>query len=126
MIFELFAPRFAVVRLEPSSDIPVWAEDSQFLSVTRTRNELSVVCEERLIPPGIKAEPGWRCLELAGPIPFDQTGVAAAFLDPLARAEVGVFVVSTYDTDYLLVKEAQLETAIEALRGSGYEVKSLA
>ena len=125
MIFELFAARFAVARLEPTSEVPVWAEGSQFLSVTRTRNELSVVCEERLVPSGIKAEFGWRCLELAGPIPFEQTGVAAAFLDPLARAEIGVFVVSTYDTDYLLVKDERLEAAIEALRGSGYEIKSV-
>ena len=123
MIFELFAPPFAVVRLEPSSEFPSWVEGSEFLSVTRTRNELSVVCEERLIPPGVVAERGWRCLELEGPIPFDQTGVAAAFLEPLARAAVGVFVVSTYDTDYLLVKEERLAAAITALRESGYEVK---
>ena len=124
MTFELFADRFAVVRLDPSAEIPSWARGQEFLSVTRTRNELSIVCEESLAPPDVKAERGWRCLELAGPIPFDQTGVAAAFLDPLASAAVGVFVVSTYDTDYLLVKDERLDTAIDALREAGYEIRS--
>ncbi len=122
MTFTLLRGSYAICRLGSSDEIPSWAGGSEFASITRTRLELSIVCDEGLVPSEVRAERGWRCLALAGPIPFDQTGIAAAFLKPLADAEVGVFVVSTYDTDYVLVKAVKLELAVSALRGAGYEV----
>lgn len=122
MVFTLLPARYAVGRLDPSEDVPPWAAGDGFLSITRTARELSIVCEDSRVPNDVQAERGWRCLELAGPIPFDQTGVAAAFLAPLARADVGVFVVSTYDTDYVLVKSVKLDVAVNSLREAGYEV----
>ena len=122
MTFRLLQHRYAVCRLEPSASVSSWASHGEFLSITRTPWELSIVCEEDSVPQDVQAEGGWRCLELAGPIPFEQTGVAAAFLNPLARAGVGVFVISTYDTDYVLVKDAQLDIALAALREARYEV----
>jgi GNAT superfamily N-acetyltransferase len=113
----------AVCRLERDAAVPGWAVASRFFSVTRTAGELSVVCEERDVPAGVAAERGWRCLEVAGPLEFGLTGIVASLTDPLARAEIPVFAISTYDTDLLLVKEDVLESAIEALEGAGHAVR---
>ena len=76
-----------------------------FTSITRTPDELSIVCDEDAVPADIKAERGWRTLRIEGPIPFEMVGVAAALLSPLAEAGISIFLVSTFDTDYLLVKD---------------------
>ena len=71
---------------------------------------------------GVRAEPGWRLLELAGPFGFAETGILASILDPLARAGVGILAVSTFDTDFVLVKDEALEAAIAALEEAGHQV----
>ncbi len=111
----------AVCRLEPDSPIPKWVS-GDFLSVTRTPGELSVVCPQERVPAGILCEKGWRALGLEGPLDFALVGVLAPVLAPLAEAGVSVFAVSTYDTDYVLVEDDQLDRAVDALRGRGYEV----
>ena len=111
----------AVCRLAPGAAVPEWVRGA-FTSVTRTEDELSIVCEEAAVPSGIQAERGWRVLKLEGPIPFEMTGVAAALLAPLAEARISVFLVSTYDTDYLLLKAQVLARAMGVLRGAGYDV----
>jgi uncharacterized protein len=121
MTFTILDGHFAIVRLDADEAIPHWARGA-FLSITRTSDELSIVCEEGNVPDVI-ADRGWRCLKLAGPMPLDQTGVAAAFTRVLAQAGVAVFVVSTYDTDYVLVRDSMLEHASAALRASGYIVR---
>jgi uncharacterized protein len=111
--------RLAVCRLEPGAPFPAWVmhESAAIWSVTRTPAETSVVCAEEDVPPAIEhVERGWRALQLAGPIPFDAIGVIASLTEPLARVGVPVFVISTFDTDLLLVREAHLPRAIEALR----------
>lgn len=113
---------FAVCRLAADAPVPAWATGGPFVSVTRTADELSVVCPAAGVPTGARHEPGWRCLRLAGPIPFTEVGVLAALLAPLATAGVGVFAVSTFDTDYILVKAADLGRATDALRGADYAV----
>lgn len=95
-----------------------------FFSVTRTTEETSVVCEERRIPDGVRAERGFRLLRVAGTIPFAATGVLASVASPLADAGVPIFVVSTFDTDYLLIHESRLESAIAALRAAGHGVRA--
>jgi hypothetical protein len=87
--------------------------------MTRTEDELSIVSSTRDVPPGVDAEMGWRCLKVEGPLAFEMTGVLAALSAPLATAEIPIFVVSTYDTDYLLVKAADLEKACTTLRDDG-------
>ena len=115
--------RFAVCRLPPDAAVPSWARaDAGLLSITRTRNELSLVCAESLVPDGVTAERGFMGLVLDGPIAFTTTGVIAAIAGPLARAALGVFVVSTYDTDYVLVKQAQLDAAIAVLGEAGHTI----
>jgi hypothetical protein len=112
----------AVARLDADADIPPWAHRGAFTSITRTPHELSIVCDEGGVPEDLPAERGWRCLGLVGPIPFETTGVAASFTRALAARGISVFVVSTFDTDYVLVKAAKIDQAIEALRDAGYEV----
>jgi len=93
-----------------------------FFSVTRTGDELSVVCLEAEAPPGARVEGGWRALKLQGPIPFSEVGVLSALAGALAGAGLSLFALSTYDTDYLLVKEVDLPGALEALREAGCEI----
>ncbi|HET8773035.1 MAG TPA: ACT domain-containing protein [Thermoanaerobaculia bacterium] len=111
----------AVCRLAPDAAVPDWARGA-FLSVTRTADELSVVCDDDAVPPDVQAERGWRALKLEGPIPFEMTGVAAALLAPLAKAQISIFLISTYDTDYLLLKSESFAHAVDVLRGAGYAI----
>jgi len=119
--FSLIPDALAIVRLQPDVSVPAWAlEPSTFCSVTRTGDELSVVCAEAQVPPGALAEPGWRAFKLHGPFPFTQVGVLVAFAAPLARDGISIFAVSTFDTDYVLVKASQIDRAVEALAAEGH------
>ena len=113
---------FAIARFEPADAIPAWAFDPPVSSVTRTREELSVVCAASHVPPQIAAERGWRCLRVAGTLDFSMTGVLASIAGPLANAGVSIFAISTYDTDYMLVREHALPAAIAALAAAGHDV----
>jgi hypothetical protein len=117
--------RFAVCKLPPESAIPAWATAGDVFSVTRTPDELSVVCRQEVVPGGTQAEMGWRCLRVAGAMPFTLVGVLASLTVPVATAGVGVFAVSTFDTDYLFVKEADFPAAVAALRGAGHTVEGV-
>jgi hypothetical protein len=110
--------RLAVCRLPADTPPPAWVfhREAEFFSITRTSGELSVVCAEDDLPPSMtKFEAGWRALELEGPIPFEAVGVLASLVVPLAAAGIPVFALSTFDTDYVLVKEEQLAPALAAL-----------
>lgn len=114
---------WAIVRLDPEDPVPQWAIAVRgFVSITRTAEELSIVCPEPAVPDGPRAERGWALIRLHGPVPFDQTGVLASLAAPLAAAGVGIFAISTFDTDYLLVKAGQLAKACEALVLEGHDV----
>jgi hypothetical protein len=119
----LLPTTLAIARLAPDARIPAWATGGAFFSLTQTAEELSIVCEQSHIPGDLSAiERDWRALKLEGPVPFSETGVVAGLSRPLAEAGIGIFVISTYDTDYLLVKSADLPQTILALRDAGYEV----
>ncbi len=117
----LLPGRLAVCRLDAGSPLP--QPVTGFWSVTRTAEEISVVLPEEEALPEWKVEPGWRGFQVAGPLAFGLTGVVSSLTQPLAEAGVPVFVISTFDTDYLLVKEANLGRAREALAGAGHEVR---
>jgi len=117
--FRVHPGEWAVCRLEPAEPFPSWAAGS-FVSVTRTPQELSVVCAAEAVPDGVRAEPGWAMLELAGPFGLQTTGVLASFLAPLAGGGVPVFAISTYDTDWVLVPKARLADALRALKAAGH------
>jgi hypothetical protein len=116
---ELEGP-FAVCKLDKDAAIPTWAMGAGLFSVTRTRDEFSVVCRQALVPEGIVCEQGWRCLRVIGAMPFALIGVLASLVTPLAEAAVSIFAISTFDTDYLLVKEYDFEKAVNALRQHGH------
>jgi hypothetical protein len=115
--------RYAVCRLDPGDPLPAWAAGGPFVSVTRTDEELSVVCQQEAVPAGVRCERDWRCLRVAGTLDFALVGVLASLTGPLAEAGVSVFAVSTFDTDYLLVKEEKWEAAVAALRAFGHVVQ---
>lgn len=113
-VLTLLLQRFAVCRFAPDAALPVWVfhEHATLWSLTRTPHELSLVCPEEDLPPSIETvERDWRAFALEGPIPFGTTGVIASLTGPLAQAEVPVFVLSTYDTDLLLVQQPHLARA---------------
>jgi hypothetical protein len=116
--------RLSVCKLPADAPWPVPEPGPSFWSATRTENEVSVVCPEDQAPSGdhVRVEPDWRALEVAGPLEFSMVGVMAGLTAPLADVDVSVFVVSTYDTDYVLVHAAALERAVEALRAAGHAV----
>jgi hypothetical protein len=114
--------RYAICRLNAADPLPPWAVQGAFFSVTRTSMELSVVCEMSAVPPGVQSEPDWRVLGVQGPLAFSLTGIIAGLSAPLAAAAIGVFVVSTYDTDHVLVRDADVSRAVAVLRDAGYLV----
>ncbi len=114
---------YAICRLEPGAAIPAWATAGTFFCITRTDEELSLLCAEEDVPQDVLAERGWRALRLEGPFPFELTGVLASILHPLAEAGVSILAVSTYHTDYVLVKAAQVERALAALTGAGHVIR---
>lgn len=110
---------YAVCRLDNQSPIPNWAFSMEFFSITRTMDELSIVCHEEYVPKEIKCEVDWRCLKVVGPLDFGLIGILSSLTGVLGREGISVFAVSTYDTDYLLVKDENLEKAVLALRKEG-------
>ncbi len=114
----------AICRLGPDDPIPDWAHAGDLISITRTSDELSVVCAEAVVPDNVKSDPGWRCLKVEGPLDLSLTGVLASLANPLAGARINIFAISTFDTDYLLVKAGNLARATEVLIQSGHRVKN--
>ena len=114
----------AICHLDPKAPIPEWALESGWWSITRTGDELSVVCEEARVPTDVASSRGWRALKFDGPLPLDQTGILASVTTPLAAARVSVFALATFSTDYVLIPFAQQAAAISALERAGHSVRS--
>lgn len=114
---------YSVSRLAAEESIPVWSSGSDFFAVTKTAEEVSVVCETRDVPAGMKSEDGWRIIKVEGPLDFSLVGILAALAGVLAAAGISIFAVSTYDTDYLLLKEDKLAAAVAVLREAGHTVQ---
>lgn len=120
MTLDLMPGSYAISRLRAAAAPPAWATRSAFSSITRTPNELSIVCANDDVPADVQAERGYRALAVRGPLDFSLVGIVAALSVPLADAGIGIFVVSTYDTDYLFVRDADLAGALAALRAAGH------
>lgn len=120
--FRLLPGAYAVVRLAPDAPVPDWAMKGDFNSITRTTDELSIVCPAVNVPPEVHSPHRWICLKLEGPFPFSQTGVLLSFIEPVSTKNVPIFAISTYDTDYVLIQE-EFAWAIEVLREAGHELK---
>ena len=103
--------------------MPAWASGTRFLTITRTANELSIVCEEKRVPEEVHAERNRRLMQIEGTLAFTLTGVLASVDAPLASAGISVFAVSTYDTDYLLISEEDLLEATQVLEAAGHAIR---
>jgi hypothetical protein len=114
--------RFAVCRLPPDEALPDWANRSGFCSVTRTADELSIVCDEQAVPEETLCERGFRALKLEGPFDFSEIGILSSFAEVLAQAGIPILAVSTYDTDYILVRAGDADEAALCLTQAGHRV----
>ncbi len=114
--------RLAVCRLAPDAPVPPLPLGRSLVALTLTPDELSLVLPEDAAPAGAVIEAGWRALRVAGTLDFSLTGILASLAEPLAQAGVSIFAISTYDTDYLLVREAALSVALAALRAAGHTI----
>ena len=120
---EILADTLAVCRLPADAPVPHWATGpSRFLTVSRTSEELSITTVQGSVPPDLRCERDYRALRVKGPLPLDLIGVLAAIADPLAAAGLSIFAISTFDTDYVLVKARDLEPAVVALEHAGHQV----
>jgi len=116
--------RFSVCRLNPGEAIPAWAmRGSGFASITRTAEEVSIVCAEGQAPEGTKCESGWRLFKIEGLFDFALTGILVSVAKPLNDAGVSILALSTYDTDYAMVKEKDAGTAVKTLTSAGHTVR---
>ena len=117
---------YAICRLAPDAADPTWARESHVSVIARTADELSVLCASEKVLEGTQCEAGWRLFKFQGPFAFTQTGILAAVLNPLAEAHVGILAVSTFDTDYVLVKDTNLSRAQDVLVAAGHVVLTTA
>jgi hypothetical protein len=122
LTLSLLPDTFAICKLEPETDIPPWALAGDFYSITRTKEELSLVCSEKFVPVGVQCEKGWRCILVSGPLNFSLTGILASLTNSLAEAGISVFAISTFDTDYFLVKADNLKRAVLKLEEAGHRI----
>jgi uncharacterized protein len=123
LTMKLLSEKYGVCRLDKEEAIPSWAYKGEFFSITKTADELSILCLEENIPADIRCEGDWRILKVEGPLDFSLIGILSKISGVLAHQDISIFAVSTYDTDYILVKESNVESAVEALNKDGYEIK---
>jgi len=122
MTLDVLPGVYAICRLSATAPLPSWTAGSPFASITRSTNELSIVCGSEQVPADVLAQRGYRGLAVRGPLDFSLVGIMASLAGALAAASVSIFVVSTYDTDYLFVREADFDRATAALRSAGHSI----
>ena len=115
---------YAVARLDPADAVPEWARDPTFCATVATAHELTVVCPADAVPADVRHEGPFRGLAVRGPLDFALTGILAALAQPLADAGISIFALSTFDTDVLLVRAADLAGAATALEAAGHRVRT--
>jgi uncharacterized protein len=122
---QLLPDTLAICRLAPDAAVPAWASKSHgFLTVSRTRDELSIMTIQRAVPSGARCERDYQAIRVRGPLSTDLVGILESMLKPLADAGLSILAISTYDTDYVFVKTRHLQAALDALRGAGHQITS--
>lgn len=109
---------YAIVRLAADAAVPDWATRGEFNSITRTADELSIVCLKKNLPSDIHSPHSWQCFKLEGPFAFSETGILLSFIKPLSSSEIPIFAIATYDTDYVLVQDEFIETLLPQLQSA--------
>ncbi len=119
----IYEKMYAICQLEPQAAVPAWVEGREFVSITRTAAELSIVCQQDKLPGDVRAEKNRRLMRIEGKLGFELTGVLASVTAPLSKAELSIFAMSTYDTDYLLIADEDLQKAAEMLEAAGHTIR---
>ena len=119
----IYQKMYAVCQLQADAAVPTWAEGPEFVSITRTAAELSIVCQQDMLPGDVRAEKSRRLMRIEGKLGFELTGVLASVTAPLSKAELSIFAISTYDTDYLLIADEDLQKATEMLEAAGHTIR---
>ncbi|MDN7179477.1 ACT domain-containing protein [Caballeronia sp. SEWSISQ10-4 2] len=119
---QLMGGMYCISRLSGGAPIPPWADGEGFVSISRNGDELSIVCKQERVPPGTKVDLGWVCLKFVGPFAFGETGIVLSVIQPLSENGLGIFVVSTFDADCMLLKRADLEPATRLLKAAGHTI----
>lgn len=114
--------RLAICSLPPDAEIPIWADRGDLISLIRTSHELTVICEEDRIPLEIVKDSGWRAFYIDAALDFDLVGVLLSVINPLAEAGISIFALSTYETDYILVRDEYTEIAKQVLKKAGFRI----
>ena len=113
---------YAIVRLAGDAAVPAWATKGDFTSITRTADELSIVCRQENLPREIHSAHRWQCFKLEGPFPFSQIGILLSFIEPLSSAGIPIFAISTFDTDHVLIPDEFADVALQAVQRAGHEL----
>jgi len=121
LVLSVLEETFSIHRLAPDASLPEAVSECDFYSLSKTTDELSLVCPEHLAVKSEKSNPDWKCLKVAGPLDFELTGILAGITEVLAKEKLSVFAISTFDTDYILIKKQGLTAAISALQRAGYQ-----
>ncbi|MDQ6432667.1 ACT domain-containing protein [Mesorhizobium sp. LHD-90] len=111
---------YAIARLDAADRIPDWADCGGFVSISRTEDELSIVCLQEHIPNGVRNDENWSCFKFEGPFAFDETGVVLSVIAPLSTNGIGIFVVSTFDGDHILIKADDVLRSLDLLEQAGH------
>lgn len=123
LTIDLLSGPLSICRFAAGAPIPAWATAAPFFTVTRTAEELSIICATDRVPGDVTANGEWRALKVVGPFDFAEVGILLRVAAPLAAAGVSILPLATYDTDYVLVRASQLATAVAALQGDGHEIR---
>jgi len=122
MKLKLLCPEFSVCKFSPKSKIPLWALESEYVFLSRTSDELSVLCPTIIIPLSVRSDRGWRCFRVDGDLEFEQIGVVSTVSTPLANAGISLFLVSTHDRDYVFLRQEKLTKAIEIYKDQKFQI----
>jgi hypothetical protein len=120
LTLELLPHTYSICRLQPRADIPSWALAGDFLSITRSKDELSLVCSQELVPRGVECDKGWRCIKVRGPLDFSLVGILASLTSSLAEVGISIFAISTFESDYLMVRAENLKRTVARLKEEGH------
>ena len=121
LVLSVLSETFTIHKFSPEASIPEEILTSNYYSVSKTENELSLVCSELIEVQSLQSSKGWKCIKVAGPLDFNLTGILAGISDILAQANISIFAISTFDTDYILVRSQYLSSARTQLKKAGYK-----
>ena len=121
IVLSILDETYIIHKLDQSTNLPEELIECEFYSLSNSQEELSLVCPEQMLIQSENSSPNWKCLKVAGPLDLNLTGILAGLSDTLAKANISIFAISTFETDYVLIQKQVLETAKSALKSAGYK-----